>query len=929
MSTPKPSTKTPRPVKFTCQTCGQKRPPTLFMPSDPHHCTECLATEQANADFERLLALDEVTLPPKKRQPGLKVTSSPPEEPVTLQTVENDPQEGPKTPSGGDLFISPGPSTDPAHMELAARTLARRRLLPFIKRFKPKYDAGWVHEDICRRLERFVEQIEQGKEPRLLLAMPVRHGKSEIGSRHFAPWLLGKHPDWEIIAASGAQSLAMSFSRYIRDLVRDPAYQSVFPHLKLDASSQSVENWNTTYGGGYLAAGIGTMITGRGAHCVVPYCAVDTVSGRIPIAEISVGDLVYGYCHQTKRIVETEVKAVCVSVRKAKLVAIKNGPVLTADHKIYNPATLSYKDAGLSNGMPGLWRSEGSTRPHVLGVLLRDQGLDEHHAQMRLLRERLSARSSRAPEVSGQGWARGTGLLRARLLHAVQAGKSALVQHRERFLSAVRRACGWEQSSEILQPHVLHAVPHSPQGFAGVRRGILGAEDSGFVAGQDVRHVRPEEGAHGDASHRPRRGAQHASEFDSDVRALSPKVSYLHGASAASIAGLLQNEDFVVDIQTGTQNFFAVGVLLHNCLIIDDPVKDAEAADSAVIRDSTWEWYMSTAYTRLAPGGGVLGIMTFWNEDDWAGRIQQVMATGDGDKFEIVKYPAINDQGDEYILPDDTIEQIPPGAPVPPGSRMTRPMNTALHPARYTLDMLLRRKANYYALGQQRWWSALFQQNPAPEEGAFFTKDMFIEYVQAPRRDGRVVYQAWDFAITEKQRSDYTVAITVLVDEYDNIYVLDVWRFRTDDGIELGTAILEYARTWAVTQLAVEDGQIWKAIKANFEKACEGAKYYPSFEVIVPLTDKRTRAQPARGRMQQKKIQFPGRAPWYADFKNELLRFDAGGKHDDQVDALAHVVRLATTKHAPKGPAKQKPMKSWKDKLRTTLRGGHGSSMAA
>ena len=454
---------------------------------------------------------------------------------------------------------------------------------------------------------------------------------SEIASRHFAPWVLGKHPDWEIIAASGAQSLAMSFSRYIRDLVRDPAYQSVFEHMRLDPSSQSVENWNTTYGGGYLAAGIGTMITGRGAHV----------------------------------------------------------------------------------------------------------------------------------------------------------------------------------------------------------------------------------------------------------------------------------------------------------LVIDDPVKDAEAADSQIIRDSVWEWYMSTALTRLAPGGGVLGIMTWWSEDDWAGRIQQVMATGDGDKFEIVKYPAINDQGNEFILPDNSIEQIPLGAPVPEGATLTRTINSALHPARYTLEMLQKRRANYYALGQQRWWAALYQQNPTPEDGSFFTKAMFIEYVHAPQRHGRRIYQAWDFAITEKQKSDYTVGITGLVDEYDNMYILDVWRFKTDDGIELGTAIMQYSRTWSSDLLAVEDGQIWKSIKSNFDKACEVAKHYPSYEVIVPLTDKRTRAQPARGRMQQGKIQFPSRAPWYPEFKAELLRFQAGGRHDDQTDALSHLVRLATAQAAPKGPPQPKMPDSWKTKLARQLRGAGGSHMAA
>ena len=627
-------------TKYTCRVCGEAKAPTRFMRDDPYTCTDCIGQAQANDDFESLLAKDEaeqLARAPKKRAPSLKITQiaedSPPQPIPGDSGSPDEPEEAyaPPTAPAGDVFIAPPKQVLPWQQELAARTLARRRLLSFIKRFKPKYDAGWVHEDICRRLEKFVKDVEDGLEPRLLLMMPVRMGKSEIGSRHLAPWILGQHPDWEVIAASGSQSLAMSFSRYIRDLVRDPSYSALFPNMKLDASSQSVENWNTTYGGGYLAAGTGTMITGRG-------CSV---------------------------------------------------------------------------------------------------------------------------------------------------------------------------------------------------------------------------------------------------------------------------------------------------LVVDDPVRDAEAADSAVIRDATWEWYMSTALTRLAPGGGVLGIMTWWNEDDWAGRIQQVMATGDGDKFEIVKYPAINDVGDEYVLPDDTIEQIRPGEKVPEGSRLTRLMNTALHPSRYTLEMLLKRKANYFALGQQRWWSALYQQNPTPEGGVFFTKEMFVEYTHAPKREGRLIYQAWDFAITEKQASDYTVGITVLVDEYDTMYVLDVWRFKTDDGIELGTAVMSYARQWGADQLAVEDGQIWKSIKANFEKACTDAKYYPSYEVIVPLTDKRTRAQPARGRMQQKKIQFPKHSPWYEAFRSELLRFQAGGKHDDQVDALAHVTRLATTKAAPKGPKKPKEPESWKTKMRQILRGGQGSSMAA
>ena len=519
--------------------------------------------------------------------------------------------------------------TDPSAKEIAARTLARRKLLHFIRRFKPKYLPGWVHEDICRRLERFMEAVERGEEPRLLLMCPPRMGKSEIGSRHFAPFVLGHHPDWEIIAASHTGGLTMSFSRYIRDLLRDPSYQALFPNTVLDPSSQSVENWNLTRGGGYLAAGVGTGITGRGAHI----------------------------------------------------------------------------------------------------------------------------------------------------------------------------------------------------------------------------------------------------------------------------------------------------------LLLDDLVKDMEAADSQTQRDSMWEWYASTAYTRLAPGGGVLGIMTWWSEDDWAGRIQQVMETGEGDNFEIVKYPAINDMGDEYLLDDDSIVQLPPNSSIPDGSRMTRPHNTAVHVERYSTDAMLRIKRNLYAAGQQRVWSALYQQNPTPNDGMTFTKHMFKVYSHTPQTYGRTIYQAWDFAITTKQANDWTVGVTVLHDENDDIFVLHVNRFRSDDGADIMKTLVDYAREWGCMTVGVEDGQIWKSLESTFVRICGEEKYYPAYEVLQPLTDKMVRAQPLKGRMQAGKVWFPEKAPWYQALKTELLQFPAG-KHDDQVDSLAWVVRLILRKHPPKlkQPA---PVKSWKDRLNGIMRGQAGNSHMA
>lgn len=525
------------------------------------------------------------------------------------------------------------PSDDPM-VELAQRELCRRKILPFIQRFRPKYTAGWVHEDICRRIERFVEQVEQGLSPRLLLMMPPRSGKSEISSRHTPAWILGKHPDWEIIAGSHTSSLSLSFSRYLRDVMRDPAYTSVFPDARLDPSSQSVENWNLTKGGGYLAAGVGTGITGRGAHV----------------------------------------------------------------------------------------------------------------------------------------------------------------------------------------------------------------------------------------------------------------------------------------------------------LLLDDLVKDMEAADSITIRDNTWEWYLSTAYTRLAPGGGVLGLMTWWHDDDWAGRIQNAMKADDGaDQFEIIRYPAINEYGDEYILPDDSIEQFAEAHMVPEGSRLTRKHNTAIHPARYTTDMMLKIKRNLIGGGQKRVWDALYQQNPVPDEGNFFSKEMFRYYGMAPSRKDLYVYQAWDFAISEGKESDYTVGVCLGQDHRDNLYVLDVKRFRVQDGGFIIDEILDFAQQYDADLLGFEDGQIWKAIDFQFQKRCDERRQYPSFEILKPLTDKMVRANPLKGRMQLGKVYFDQKAPWFTDMQKEMLHFPAG-KHDDQVDGLSWAVRLTLSRSAPKDVRSDpvpKGHKSWKSRLNEFVEGTGASWMSS
>ena len=153
--------------------------------------------------------------------------------------------------------------------EMAQRMLARKYLIASILRHNPDYLAGWVHKDICSRLERFMQDVEQGKNPRLMLQMPPRHGKSMIASQEFPSWLLGHHPNWELIVCSYAESLALDFSRNVRERMRDKEFHILFPATHLDRDNQNAQGWKTTKKGGFLPAGVGGPITGKGAHVLI------------------------------------------------------------------------------------------------------------------------------------------------------------------------------------------------------------------------------------------------------------------------------------------------------------------------------------------------------------------------------------------------------------------------------------------------------------------------------------------------------------------------------------------------------------------------------------------------------------------------------------------------------------------------------------
>ena len=141
------------------------------------------------------------------------------------------------------------------------RRAATNDLISFTEYTFPSYAPAGLHRQIAEQLER----IERSEIDRLMLCVPPRHGKSELASRRFPAWYLGRHPDKQFISASASVTLAEDFGRDVRNLIASPEYAEIFD-TKLSEDSQAKGRWTTDAGGSYFATGVGSALMGRGAH---------------------------------------------------------------------------------------------------------------------------------------------------------------------------------------------------------------------------------------------------------------------------------------------------------------------------------------------------------------------------------------------------------------------------------------------------------------------------------------------------------------------------------------------------------------------------------------------------------------------------------------------------------------------------------------
>jgi predicted phage terminase large subunit-like protein len=284
-------------------------------------------------------------------------------------------------------------------------------------------------------------------------------------------------------------------------------------------------------------------------------------------------------------------------------------------------------------------------------------------------------------------------------------------------------------------------------------------------------------------------------------------------------------------------------------VIIDDPVKSREEANSPTYRERVWDWYREDLYTRLEPDGAIVLIQTRWHEDDLAGRI---LASEQADAWTVVNLPAEAEA-------DDPLGREP-GEPLCP-ARFDR---TALADIRATLGT---------------WaYTALYQQRPLPEGGGLFHRSWFTIVDAAPAHAKRIRY--WDKAGTAGG-GDFSAGVKLAAAPDGQFYVEDVQRGQWSS----------WQRNQVMRQTAELDGKsvpIWveqEPGSGGKESAEASIRNLVGFNVHAePATgDKTVRAGPLAAQTEAGNVKVV-RGAWNAQYLDELCVFPHG-KNDDQVDA--------------------------------------------
>lgn len=287
-------------------------------------------------------------------------------------------------------------------------------------------------------------------------------------------------------------------------------------------------------------------------------------------------------------------------------------------------------------------------------------------------------------------------------------------------------------------------------------------------------------------------------------------------------------------------------------IIIDDPVKDWEEANSPTVRRKIIERFNADLYTRLEPGGSIVVVMTRWHEEDLTGYLVDEHA----DDWQHVALPAVAEDNDP----------------------LGRAPGEALCPERFDADDLQRIKlAPGEGLGTQLF-NGLYQQHPSPPEGGAIKRAWFRWYRELPRCSQLI--QSWDLT--------FTVGTSYVVGQVwgyakPNFYLVDQFRAKVDFPGTLDAIRAMSSKHPLARDKVVERAANGEAVLATLKHELDGVVG------VRPVGSKEARLLAVSGLLEAGNVYLPEGKPWVREFVEEVVSFP-NAKNDDQCDAMTQAL---------------------------------------
>lgn len=317
-------------------------------------------------------------------------------------------------------------------------------------------------------------------------------------------------------------------------------------------------------------------------------------------------------------------------------------------------------------------------------------------------------------------------------------------------------------------------------------------------------------------------------------------------------------------------------------LIIDDPVKNRDEAESPRLMEKLWDWYASTLYTRLEPEcSAICVIQTRWSESDMIGQLldnEMNVSEKGRENWTIVDLPALYESKNDRPLLPEHCEVIPD---------WREQEGLAVCPQRYD-------EADYERIREAigpREFASLYQQRPAPVGGNLFNPSWWQYYEHdtiMPEFDRTLL--SIDCTFTDASTSDYVVG-TVVGQAGNSFYVLDLFREKVD---VIGTMAM-ISRMYNKHYL---DGTVIELAASGYAVYQIAKKKIPGLIGFKPERSKEARATGVIPIVESGNVFLPASAPWLDSFISEFSLFPAS-KNDDQVDSLVMAINYCMQRVAP------------------------------